>query len=107
MTRLDRIVQRKPDNHDALYSKSNALAWLADSQRLQGHLTEAAATRQVQKQLLSDVIAGDPRNINFQADMLAHDLAVARIEMMEGATARALTHLDAGRARAEALLSGS
>ena len=100
---LDRITRRKPTDHDVLNDRSDALAWLADSQRLQGHLSEALATREVQGRILAGLIARDPRNVIDRADMLSHDLAVARIELAQGLYARAEARLESGRTAAIAL----
>lgn len=100
---LETIARHKPDDPDIKLERAKGLAWLADSQRLEGHLAEALSTREAQRRDLEDLLAKNPRNVEVKRHLLAHDLAVARIEEAKGASARAISLLEAGHARALAL----
>jgi hypothetical protein len=103
LAELAPIVRRKPDDMDVLTERQTDLAWLADSQRLQGHLREAAASREEQGRVLDAMLAKNPRNVEVKRYLLAHDLAVARIAAAEGETEFAISLLEAGQRRALAL----
>ena len=103
LSELEPIVRRKPADTEAQIERQTVLAWLADSQRLQGHLRDAAASREAQGQLLEDLLTQNPRNVEVKRQLLAHDLAVARIAAARGETARAISLLEAGQRRASAL----
>jgi len=100
---LDVIIRRRPGDPEARSERQKDLAWLADSQRLQGRLREAAATREEQRRLLEATLAKDPRNVEAKRFLLAHDLAIARIAILEGDAGRAISLLEAGHKRALAL----
>jgi hypothetical protein len=100
---LDVILRRKPDDPEAQSERQKDLAWLADSQRLQGRLREAAATRDTQRRLLEATLGKSPRNVEAKRFLLANDLAVARIAVLEGDASRAISLLEAGHQRALAL----
>lgn len=98
------IIRRKPGDPDLLSANANLLAWLADSQRVQGHLQDALATREDQRKILADLLAKKPSDVEAQSDMLGHDLAVARIEAEQGQSARAIRRLKDGHEAALALV---
>ncbi len=101
---LDSIIRRKPGDPDAMSAKATVLAWLADSQRVQGHLEEALASREAQRTILAGLLAKNPRDVEVRSDMLGHDLAVARIEAEQGQARRAIRRLQAGHEAAMALV---
>ena len=101
---LASIIGRKPGNPDLMSANADVLAWLADSQRVQGHLRDALASRKAQRKILVDLLAKNPRDVAVQADMLGHDLAVARIEAEQGEPERAIRRLEAGHEAAMALV---
>jgi hypothetical protein len=106
--RVRELIARSEPGKSKLQSDiANALAWLADSQRLEGDLSGAIASRQTQKAILTNLLAKDPRDVEAQADMLSHDLAVARIETAQGALGQALRRLDAGHRAALALAAAA
>jgi len=94
------IAQHKPGDPELQRALANALAWLADSQRVNGDLQDAMATREAQRKILSDLLARTPNDVQVQGAMLGRDLAVARIEAAQGDFRRALQHLDDGHAAA-------
>jgi hypothetical protein len=97
------IAQHKPGDPELQRAIANALAWLADSQRVSGQLQEAAATREVQRKILADLLAKTPGDVQVQSAMLYHDLAVARIDAAKGEFRRAIQRLEAGHQAALAL----
>jgi TIR domain-containing protein len=97
------VARHKPGDPELKRASANALAWLADSQRLEGDLPEALATREAQRTILAELLAQSPRDIDAQEHMLGHDLAVARIEVARGALRRAEQHFDRGHEAAAAL----
>jgi len=103
LAELEPILRHKPEDADALNERQTDLAWLADSQRAQGHLREAAASREAQKQTLQSMLARNPRNLEVKRQLLGHDLAVARIAAAEGAIRGAIALLQAGHAKALSL----
>jgi hypothetical protein len=97
------IAQRRPEDKKLKRAIANALAWLADSQRLNGDLDGALITREAQRKVLADLIAISPNNLEIQNLVLAHDLAVARIEAAQGNFRQAIRQLETAR-QAEAML---
>jgi tetratricopeptide (TPR) repeat protein len=100
------IAQHKPGDAELKNAIANALAWLADSQRVNGDLEEAMATREAQGKVLADLLARTPNDVQVQGALLFHDLAVARIEAAQGAFRSANQHLDEGHKAALALVRG-
>jgi hypothetical protein len=100
------IAQHKPGDPELQRAIGNALAWLADSQRVNGNLPEAMATRGVQGRILAGLLARSPNDVQVQGAMLGHDLAVARIEAAQGDFRLAIQHLDDGHTAALALMRG-
>jgi tetratricopeptide (TPR) repeat protein len=98
------IALHKHGDPETMGAIANALAWLADSQRLKGALPEALATREAQRKILSDLVARNPLDVDAQEHMLGHDLAVARIEVDQGSLAQAARRLEAGHKASLALL---
>jgi hypothetical protein len=103
LTDIEPIVQRNPGDADGLMEQQKVLAWLADSQRLQGHLREAEATRDAQKRVLDAMLAKSPRNMELKAQLLFHDLGFARIRFAQGRTSTAASLYEAGHRDAVAL----
>jgi hypothetical protein len=103
LKQIETIGRHKPGDPEVLTERARILAWLADSQRMQGHLDEAIATREEQGRLLEDLLAKNPRNVEVKRQLLGHDLGVARIAASEGASGRAISLLEAGYSRALAL----
>ena len=97
------IAQRKPGDRELQRAIANALAWLADSQRITGQLQEAKATREAQRRILADLLAKSPGDVQVQGALLYHDLAVARIDAAKGDLGRAIRRLEAGHQAALAL----
>ena len=102
---LKPILQHKPGDAGVLILQQTNLAWLADSLRLQGRLSEAAKAREEQARVLEGMLALDPRNVEVRRQLLFHDLAVARIAAAQGDRTRALTLLKDGQGVALALAS--
>ncbi|HEY8004610.1 MAG TPA: toll/interleukin-1 receptor domain-containing protein, partial [Phenylobacterium sp.] len=100
------IAQHKPDDAKLQRDISNALAWLADSQRVNGDLAAAMASRETQRKILAGLLEKTPNDVRVQGAMLGHDLAVARIEAAQGDWRRVNEHLEAGRQAALALVRG-
>jgi tetratricopeptide (TPR) repeat protein len=90
------IARHDPRNPQRQRDMATALAWLADSQRVNGDLSEAAATREAQSKILTDLLAAAPNDVRLRGYLLFHDLAVARIEAAQGDFATALLRLDRG-----------
>ncbi|HEX4709527.1 TIR domain-containing protein [Phenylobacterium sp.] len=103
---LQVIAPHKPGDPQLQRDIATALAWLADSQRINGDVQEAMATREAQRKILADLLAKTPSDVQAQEAMLGHDLAVARIDAARGEFPRAIQHLEAGRQAALVLVRG-
>jgi hypothetical protein len=97
---LDAIARHNPADPEVMSDRANGLAWLADAQRLEGHLQAATASRAEQRRILDQMLAADPRNVEAKRYRLFNELAVARIAMAQGDTARAASLLKAGHVHA-------
>jgi hypothetical protein len=93
-----RIAAHKPDDPKVRHDIANALAWLADAQRVDGALEASLATRREQRAILADLVSKSPSNLKERHYLLANELAVARIEMAQGELGAALRRLQRGRA---------
>ena len=93
----------RPGVSETLASLADAEAWLADTQRLAGAPAAALEARARQKAILNRMAAADPRDRQVTADLLSHDLALARIAIDAGTAADALPLLAGGRRKAAAL----
>ena len=91
------------DNRDTLASLADTEAWLADTERLAGAPAQALAARARQKLILDRMAAADPQDRQVMADLVAHELALARIAIDAGRPDDALPLLIAGKQKAEAL----
>ena len=100
------IAQHKPGDLELQRAIANALAWLADSQRVNGDLQDAMATREAQQKILAGLLAKTPSDVQVQSALLYHDLAVARIDEAQGDFRRAVQRLEAGHEAALALVRG-
>jgi hypothetical protein len=100
LVELDKVLAHQPHNTDVLLDRARALAYLADCERLQGRLADATATRQAQKAIFLDLLAGDPRNIEVRRQLLGYQLGVARIAMAKANNPGAIPLLEAGRKQA-------
>jgi hypothetical protein len=98
-------AQHKPDDPELQRAIANALAWLADSQRVNGDLEEAMATREAQGKILAGLLAKNPNDVQVQGAMLGRDLAVARIAAAQGDLRAAARQLSKGHDAALALVS--
>lgn len=92
------IAAREPDDPKLQHHIANALAWLADAQRLAGDLDAALATRAAQRTILAALVHRSPNNLKERDSLLANDLAVARIEISQGRYERAARRLQRGHA---------
>jgi tetratricopeptide (TPR) repeat protein len=92
-----------PDNRDTLASLADTEAWLADTQRLAGSPAQALAARARQKQILDRMAVADPQDQQVTADLVAHQLALARIAIDSGQPDVALPLLITGKQKAQAL----
>jgi hypothetical protein len=97
---LSAIARHKPDDRDTLSAIANKYAWIADCRRIEGDFAGARANREMQHRILTDLNAKWPRDMDVRADLLGHDLAVARIEIAEGRPKQAVADLEAGRSAA-------
>ena len=86
-----------PSDVGAQLDLADGYAWLADCQRLQNKLREAAESRQAERRLLNRLAESDPRNTNVHTRILYNELAVARIEADRGHLSTAVAELDASR----------
>jgi hypothetical protein len=100
------VARDKPGDAAAVIDVSNAMAWLADSQRIGGDLEGARATRESQRKLLAELLKASPNNAEARGDMLGNELGMARIDAAEGQCKRALSRLKVGHAEAQALAAG-
>ena len=91
------------DNRDTLASLADTEAWLADTERLAGAPAQALAASARQKLILDRMAAADPQDRQVMADLVAHELALARIAIDAGRPDDALPLLIAGKQKAEAL----
>ena len=97
------LAKHKPKDRGVMDELEDADAWLADSQRLQGNLNGARASREAQRQILQSLMMKAQRDIELKGRMLRYDLAIARIELAQGAFERAVEDLRAGQRQAQAL----
>jgi hypothetical protein len=100
LAELDAIARHSPADPDTMSDRATGLAWLADAQRLRGHLQGASATRTDQREILEKLLAENPRNVEVKAQLLFNELAMARIALAEAKTELGLSLLDAGRLHA-------
>lgn len=100
------MAERRPDDKKLKRAIANALAWLADSQRLNGDLEGALTTREGQRTILADLLSTSPNNLEIQNLILAHDLAVARIEAAQGRFHQSIRLLEAAQRAEAALIRG-
>ncbi len=93
----------RPGNRDTLFSLADTEAWLADTQRIAGAPALALAARARQKAILDQLAATDPQDRQVTADLVSHELALARIAIDSGRPDSALPLLASGRGKAQAL----
>jgi hypothetical protein len=98
-----RAERAKPGDASIVSSVADGEAWLADTRRLSGDFAGARAGRARQKALLQGLAAADPLNRVVLSDLVANDLAIARIALAEGEPEAALESLGKGRAIAQRL----
>ena len=85
---------------------ADTLAWLADSQRIQGRYEDAFRSRGRQQAIVASLLTAQPRNVELQADLVASELGVARIEAASGRPAAAAARVAAAHRTAAALFAG-
>lgn len=78
-------------------------AWIADSRRIRGDFAAAAAARTRQRRLLTALAEADPNDRTVATDLVANELAMARIASARGDNAAALGTLDRAREGAVAI----
>jgi len=90
------IAKHKPGDPEVLKAIANALAWVADSERIAGDLTAAKATREEQHVILTKLLEEKPGNVPVENALLGYELAVARIDAAKGEWRATIRRLDAG-----------
>lgn len=96
-------ARARPNDADIRRELADAFGWLADSQRDQGRLDEARASRLEEARLIADLRAADPKNSVYARDHLGNALGLAQIELDAGQAAGARDRLSATYAEAVAL----
>jgi hypothetical protein len=94
------VAALKPSDVDAQLDLADGYGWLADSERLQGRLSDAMVGRAAERNLLEKLGAADPRNVSVQARLLYNELALARIAADRRLFSEAIRRLEAGHAEA-------
>src|SRR5204862_4544636 len=77
--RFEAVAKKKPGDADAQLELSDGYAWLADARRRQGDLSGARANRRAQRRILEALVAADAQNVPARTDLLANQLAMARL----------------------------
>ena len=104
LARFEQVAKTRPSDADVQLERSDGYAWVADTLRQRGDLTGARANLLAQRHILDGLLAIDPQNVPARTDLLANQLAMARLDAAEGRYTVAVTGLDRGRADAQALL---
>lgn len=95
-----KVAAAKPGDRDTQGEIADGLAWLADSQRLQGDFAGALANRSAERRMLTTLLAQDPRDAEVKVSLLGNELALARLAAAQGRFSEALQRLDRGHAAA-------
>lgn|GEM_PF-954033 len=90
---------------EAMYELADGEAWLADVARLRGDLVAAGKHRERQQELLTGLLAADPRNLLYRIDRVSNRLGMARLASARGDRAGADAQLRAALAEAGELQS--
>ncbi len=98
-----KVARLRPNDRDAASAITDAHAWLGDTLRQRGEYNGALASRVTQRRLLEAMRADDPRDRQFQGDLVANELAIARIAAEQGQWSKALASLASGREAASGL----
>lgn len=96
-------ARARPDDTDIRRELADAYGWLADSQRGQGRLDAARASRLEEARLIADLRAADPKNSVYARDHLGNALGLAQIDLDAGRAAAARDRLGVTYAEAKAL----
>ncbi|WP_293907774.1 toll/interleukin-1 receptor domain-containing protein [Phenylobacterium sp.] len=94
--KMGAIAQKNPSDVELQRDVIDALAWLADSQRVQRRYKAALDHRADQRRIIDRLLAEDPRNREVWMDFLNNELATARLEADLGRFRPALERLQNG-----------
>ncbi|HEY5290029.1 MAG TPA: hypothetical protein VIJ59_08350, partial [Caulobacteraceae bacterium] len=97
------LALEHPADVDDVLALGQSYAWLADGLEKEGHLAEARAHRRAQLALYASLLARDPTLSKASFSTIPALRAVARIDLMGGDLATALTDYRTAATRAEAL----
>ena len=90
---VSELSAQRPGDIDLRRGLADATAWLADSQRVRGDLKNAWSSRLAERRIIDRLIEENPRNVEVRIDAFGSDLALARIEVAKGETAKAAARL--------------
>ena len=79
-----------------VWNQVDALAWLADSYRVQDRFNDALKVRREQRMLIDGLLKSDPDSLPFRMWRLNNELATARLEIALGNPRQGITHLRTG-----------
>ena len=101
---MQNLVNLEPSNLTYRKEFATLLAWLADSERAQGHLDDAIVVRQRQVALLNQAIASGVTDVDFRAQLIPAHQGLGILFESRGQSERGIKELQSAVTVAEGLI---
>jgi tetratricopeptide (TPR) repeat protein len=101
---MQNLAKVEPGNLTYRKELAAVFAWLADSERAQGHLDSAIVLRQRQVALLSQAIASGVTDVDFRAQLIPAHQGLGVLYASRGQSARSIRELQSAVAVADGLI---
>jgi tetratricopeptide (TPR) repeat protein len=101
---IQALAAADPANSDYQKSLVEALAWVADAQMANGRLDRATAIRERHVALLGKLLERPDADVHYRQKLIPAEQGLGRLYAMQGERERALQHLKAAVAQADALI---
>ena len=101
---IQALAAADPTNSDYQKSLVEMLAWVADAQMANGRIDRAIAMRERHVGLLGQLVDRPDADVHYRQKMIPAEQGLGRLYAMRGQSDRALQHLQAAVAQADALI---
>jgi tetratricopeptide (TPR) repeat protein len=101
---IQALAAADPSNSDYQKSVVEMLAWVADAQMANGRIDRAVAMRERHVGLLNQLLERSNGDVHYQQKLIPAEQGLGRLYGMLGQRERALQHLQAAVAQADALI---